>query len=135
MEVNTVIIGSGISGLSAAHFLHKRTNDFIVLESQNNIGGIIQTKKEQGFICENGPNTVLLNNDAIIELVKDVGFHVNSPPYLYQKRGSHFSTQRHVATESESPLYACPRQEMGGADFAKSTRLSFGYKLRAENEK
>ncbi len=73
MEVNTVIIGSGISGLSAAHFLHKRTNDFIVLESQNNIGGIIQTKKEQGFICENGPNTVLLNNDAIIELVKDVG--------------------------------------------------------------
>ena len=73
MEVNTVIIGSGISGLSAAHFLSKKTNDFVVLESRKNIGGIIQTKKESGFICEQGPNTVLLNNDAIIELVKDSG--------------------------------------------------------------
>ena len=73
MKVNTVIIGSGISGLSAAHFLSKKTNDFVVLESQKKIGGIIQTKKEEGFICENGPNTVLLNNDAIIELIKDSG--------------------------------------------------------------
>ena len=73
MKVNTVIIGSGISGLSAAHFLSKKTNDFIVLESQKKIGGIIQTKKKEGFICENGPNTVLLNNDAIIELIKDSG--------------------------------------------------------------
>ena len=73
MRVNTVIIGSGISGLSAAHFLSKRTRDFIVLESQKNIGGIIQSKKDQDFICENGPNTVLLNNDAIIQLIKDSG--------------------------------------------------------------
>ena len=69
------------------------------------------------------------------KLVKDVGFHVNSPPYLYQRRGSHLPTQRHVATESESPLYACPREEMGGLDFGRSGRLTFGYKGRRENEK
>ena len=69
------------------------------------------------------------------ELVKDVGLHVNSPPYLYQKRGYHLPTQRHVATESESPLYACPRKEMGGLDFRKSVRITFGYKDSRENEK
>ena len=72
-QVNTVIIGSGICGLSAAHFLAKKTSDFLVLEATNKPGGIIKTKIENNFICENGPNTVLLNNDAIEEIIRDCG--------------------------------------------------------------
>mgnify|MGYP001372082842 CR=1 FL=1 len=71
MEFKTVIIGSGISGLSAGHFLSKKSTDFIILEADNKVGGIIQSKTQNKFICENGPNTVLLNNDAIIEMIKD----------------------------------------------------------------
>ena len=70
-DVNTVIIGSGICGLSVAHFLSKKRSDFLVLESSNRAGGIIQTKIEKDFICENGPNTVLLNNEANEEIIKD----------------------------------------------------------------
>ena len=65
MKVETIIIGAGISGLSTAHFLSKKSSDFLVIESEEKVGGIISTKKESGFLCENGPNTVLLNNDAI----------------------------------------------------------------------
>ena len=72
-EVGTVIIGSGISGLSLAHFLSKTDKDFIVLESENRVGGIIQSETKNHFICERGPNTVLLNNDAIVELIQDCG--------------------------------------------------------------
>ena len=72
-DVHTVIIGSGISGLSCAHFLSKSDKDFLLIESQNRIGGIIKTEKINRFICENGPNTVLLNNDSIIEMIKDCG--------------------------------------------------------------
>ena len=72
-EVKTIIIGSGISGMSSAHFLAKKTDDFLLLEAKNKLGGILQTVKEDNFICENGPNTLLLNNEAIIELVKDCG--------------------------------------------------------------
>ena len=61
-RIDTVIIGSGICGLSSAHFLSKQSNDFVVLEASNKIGGIIQTENKSEFICENGPNTVLLNN-------------------------------------------------------------------------
>ena len=75
IKVHTAIIGSGITGLSLAHFLSKKSKDFIVLESKNKIGGIIQTEIKENFICENGPNTVLLNNDAIIELIKDYGMY------------------------------------------------------------
>ena len=72
-QVHTVIIGSGISGLSFAHFLSKSNQEFLVLESENRLGGIIHTQTIDQFICENGPNTVLLNNDAIIELIHDCG--------------------------------------------------------------
>jgi len=71
MRVETVIIGSGISGLSLAHFMSKKDKSFIVIEAESKVGGIIQTKKNRDFICEFGPNTVLLNNEAIIELIKD----------------------------------------------------------------
>ena len=50
-EVDTVIIGSGISGLSLAHFLSKTDKDFIVLESENRVGWIIQTETKNHFIC------------------------------------------------------------------------------------
>ena len=72
-EVETVIIGSGICGLSIAHFMSKQKKDFVLLESESQIGGIIQTNTSEKFICEYGPNTVLLNNDAIKELIKDLG--------------------------------------------------------------
>ena len=49
MRVETVIIGSGISGLSLAHFMSKKDKSFVVIEAESNVGGIIQTKKKQRF--------------------------------------------------------------------------------------
>lgn len=71
-KTDTIIIGAGISGLSTAHFLSKKNSKFLVLESSNRVGGMIQSKKIKEFICEIGPNTVLLNNDSIIQIVKDL---------------------------------------------------------------
>ena len=73
MQTETLIIGAGISGLSTAHFLSKKTSQFLLLESSSKLGGVIQSKSINDFICENGPNTVLLNNKATIELIKDLG--------------------------------------------------------------
>ena len=72
MKVNTVIIGGGISGLSTANFLSKKTSDFLILESSNRVGGTINSTKADGYILENGPNTVLDNNTAIQELLSDL---------------------------------------------------------------
>ena len=72
MKVNTVIIGGGISGLSTANFLSKKTSDFLILESSNRVGGTINSYEVDGYILENGPNTVLDNNTAIQELLSDL---------------------------------------------------------------
>ena len=72
MKVDTVIIGGGISGLSTANFLSKKTSDFLILESHNRVGGTINSSKVDGYILENGPNTVLDNNTAIQELLSDL---------------------------------------------------------------
>ena len=72
MKVNTVIIGGGISGLSTANFLSKKTSDFLILESSNRVGGTINSSMIDGYILENGPNTVLDNNTAVKELLSDL---------------------------------------------------------------
>ena len=72
MKVNTVIIGGGISGLSTANFLSKKTSDFLILEASDIVGGTINSSKLDGYILENGPNTVLDNNKAIQELLSDL---------------------------------------------------------------
>ena len=68
---DVVIIGAGISGLSCGHFISKKTNNFLILESKDKLGGIIQTNIEQNYICEYGPNTVLLNNEATKQIISD----------------------------------------------------------------
>ena len=70
-RVETIIIGGGISGLSAAHFLQKKEISFTLLESSSKIGGVIQTRLDKQFVFENGPNTVLINNSSIQKLIDD----------------------------------------------------------------
>ena len=60
-HIESVIIGAGISGLATGHFLKKRNKEFFIFESNNTVGGVINTQKIKGLICENGPNTILIN--------------------------------------------------------------------------
>lgn len=66
------IIGSGISGLSLAHFLRKKNHDVIVLESSPRAGGAVQSSWEDSFLVEHGPNSLLLTSDIIQELINDL---------------------------------------------------------------
>ncbi|MBL4709259.1 MAG: protoporphyrinogen oxidase [Flavobacteriales bacterium] len=67
-----VILGGGISGLSAAYQLKKAGKEFILLEESHQLGGKIKSNNINGFLVEYGPNTVLVNNKEIQELIKDL---------------------------------------------------------------
>ena len=67
------ILGAGISGLSLAYYLQKQGKEVVVLEKEKIAGGKIQSFKEDGFTGELGPNTVLLNNSGIIDLINEIG--------------------------------------------------------------
>ena len=71
-KVDTIVLGAGISGLTLGYYLHKKSSDFLVFESNGSIGGNISTTISNGFICENGPNTVLMNNMGTKKLISDL---------------------------------------------------------------
>ena len=64
MRQTTIIIGAGLTGLTAAHTLRKQGKEVLVVEKENRIGGQIRTFEEQGFVYESGPNTGMVAHTA-----------------------------------------------------------------------
>ncbi|CAG7641579.1 Protoporphyrinogen oxidase [Paenibacillus solanacearum] len=76
---NVVIVGGGITGLSAAFYLSKRMEelqvpmDITLVEKNDRFGGKIQTLRRDGFIIEQGPDSFLARKLPIIALTKELG--------------------------------------------------------------
>ncbi len=72
-----VIIGGGISGLSAAWFLHRSGRAVEVLEARDRYGGVIASDRIGGYLAERGPNSTLqkpgADGEALSRLVADTG--------------------------------------------------------------
>ncbi len=67
-----IILGAGLTGLSLAHFLKKKGITAVVLEKKDRIGGVIHSHSENGFVVEEGPNTGVIGNTAVVELFDDL---------------------------------------------------------------
>ena len=71
--MRTVIIGGGITGLSAAYELVKAGRRPTIVESQPSLGGVIQTETVEGCVLEGGPDSFLSAKPAANELIREVG--------------------------------------------------------------
>ena len=69
---DAIIIGAGITGLATAHHLKKSGKDFLVLEQSDQVGGVIRTVNENGYIYEEGPNSGVVGNVEVIRLFEDL---------------------------------------------------------------
>ncbi|MDH3252584.1 MAG: protoporphyrinogen oxidase [Ignavibacteria bacterium] len=58
-RAHVVIVGAGISGLTAAWWLHEKGVDVTVLEKNSWVGGTMRTIREDGWLVETGPNSAL----------------------------------------------------------------------------
>ncbi|CAN8076764.1 unnamed protein product [Agarophyton chilense] len=74
LRVDVLVIGTGISGSSLSFNLHKYHPDLKVLttEARSVVGGNVISRKENGYIWEEGPNT-FQPSEAIMRLAVDVG--------------------------------------------------------------
>lgn len=68
-----IIIGGGISGLSAAYELHTRDIRFLVFERATRVGGVIRTESVDGFTIDGGPDSLLIQKPAALELCAELG--------------------------------------------------------------
>ena len=70
--MKVVVIGGGISGLSAGYRLKQAGADVTVIESDTRPGGKIRTEMVDGFLVEHGPNGFLDSRQPVLDLVRDL---------------------------------------------------------------
>lgn len=95
MLFDSIIIGAGISGLSAAYYLKHAGRNVLLLESSDHVGGVIQSFDADGFLLERGPNSLRGTHeflDLVDELkLKDelVTANPKAPAYVYFQQALH----------------------------------------------
>ncbi len=118
-----IILGAGISGLSTAFWLDRAGYDTLVLEADGQPGGSVNTKIENGFLIDYGPNSSLETSPVIKELIDDVGL---SNQMIY---ASEAAKNRYILKGDQlHPLPTNPVQ------FLKSDLFSVRGKLRLLQE-
>jgi protoporphyrinogen/coproporphyrinogen III oxidase len=71
--VHVLIIGGGITGLSAAYELTQRGVPFLLGEASSRLGGLIHTDRVDGYTIEAGADSVLVQKPAAVQLCTELG--------------------------------------------------------------
>lgn len=69
---NVAIVGAGITGLTAAFRLQQRGVPVTVYEASDRPGGVIRSVRQDGYLAEFGPNSVLDISPVIRALIRDL---------------------------------------------------------------
>jgi oxygen-dependent protoporphyrinogen oxidase len=73
MPAKAIIIGGGISGLSAAYYLNKAGIRPTLFEKNPQLGGVIRTTIHQGCVIESGPDSFLAAKPHATDLIRELG--------------------------------------------------------------
>ncbi|MGE0887235.1 MAG: protoporphyrinogen oxidase [Blastocatellales bacterium] len=95
MKVDSIILGAGISGLVVAYRLKQLGQNVLVLEHTNRVGGAIQSRDADGFLIEQGPNS-LRGAHELLDLVEELNLidelvtgDPKAPAYVYSGEKLH----------------------------------------------
>jgi oxygen-dependent protoporphyrinogen oxidase len=73
MAQHVVIVGGGISGLSAAYDLARAGISHTLLEKQPRLGGVVETRTQDGCVLECGPDSFISSKPEMLALIKELG--------------------------------------------------------------
>ncbi len=120
---SAVVIGAGITGLTAAHRLAKTGWRVCVLEASGRVGGAIGTEIDRGWLVEKGPNSILSGEPALTGLIDEL--------QLGTERVAASSTAKNRYIVRGGRAVAAP---LGPKEFLTSPLFSLYGKLRAATE-
>ena len=72
VKAEVTVIGAGLTGLTTAYWLKRKGIDVRIIETQNRIGGQIQTQHHNHYIYETGPTTGSVSTPEVAELMIDL---------------------------------------------------------------
>jgi oxygen-dependent protoporphyrinogen oxidase len=119
MNNKVVLLGAGISGLTAAYLLDKEGYNVTVLEKRNSVGGSIDSLSEKGYMFDRGPNSGLETTPMIQQIVNELNLQ---DQFVYANRKGN---KRYILRDSV--LHPLP---MNPISFFKSKLFSRSGKLR-----
>jgi oxygen-dependent protoporphyrinogen oxidase len=71
--MRVVVVGAGITGLAAAHYLRKGGAEAVLVDKSMSLGGVMRTAYVQGCVLEGGPDSFLASKPWAAELIREVG--------------------------------------------------------------
>ncbi|HEX8438565.1 protoporphyrinogen oxidase [Archangium sp.] len=121
--MRVVIVGGGISGLALAYGLHSRGTEVTLLEAGPRLGGNIQSRLQDGFLTEAGPNSFVDREPTLRTLAASLGIEDRI------RTADPSAKRRYVYTRGK--LRTVP---MSPPAFLKSDVLPLGARLRMMGE-
>jgi oxygen-dependent protoporphyrinogen oxidase len=124
-----IIVGGGISGLATAYMLREKARangvelEITLLEKEQRVGGKICSIKDDGYLCEWGPNGFLDSKPQTLELCRQLG----AADSLLRSNDN--ACKRFIY--SDGVLHCLPEN---GMSFLKSKLLSWPEKFRLAME-
>jgi protoporphyrinogen/coproporphyrinogen III oxidase len=127
MHSRVIIVGAGISGLSAAYDLSRSGIPATVFEKQARVGGVIDTRTADGCTLECGPDSFLSAKPEALTLIRELGFEDQVIGSNDHQRATYIWKQGHLVPLPEGVMMIVPSRAM---PIVKSPLLGWSTKLR-----
>lgn len=127
MGNRVLVIGGGISGLSAAYDLTRAGADCTILEKQSRVGGVIETRVTEGCTLECGPDSFLSAKPAALALIKEVGLEGDVIGSNDHQRTTYIWKRGKLVALPEGVMMIVPSRVM---PMVKTSLLGWGTKIR-----
>ncbi len=119
---HVIVCGAGVTGLTTAWHLRQAGADVTLVEATDDVGGVMQTSRRDGYLVEHGPNSCMLTSE-LSALIDAIGLTAAVRPAAPQ-------AQRRFIVRDGHPL-AVPMSPLA---MLRSPLFSFGAKLRVLRE-
>jgi len=107
-NAHTAILGAGITGLCAGHRLHKNKQSVQIFEASDQVGGALKSTLKEGYLAEHGPNSLLIKDLRVANLLKEVNLRGESARDEAKKRYIVQDGQLHAMPSSPFGMLRTP---------------------------
>jgi len=122
-----VIVGAGISGLSAAYDLSRAGVHATVFDRQPRAGGVIDTRIAEGCTLECGPDSFLSAKPEAVALIKELGFGEDVIGSNDHQRTTYILKHGRLVALPEGVMMIVPSRVM---PMVKTSLVGWGTKIR-----
>lgn len=131
MSQHVVIIGGGISGLSAAYDLARAGIPHTLFEKSPRLGGVIETRQQDDCVLECGPDSFLAAKPEAAALIKELGLDGELIGSNDSQRTTYILKHGQMVPLPEGIMMIVPTKVM---PVVKSPLLGWGTKFRMAAE-